>query len=129
MQAPPARRPVSQVGRAGRPEPGGRYGRRVLARPTVAVQSNYGALSAYIIIGLMFAAFFAAIWHLGAGHFSADGQPANSQTFQYRPALFGAAPGCRTGGGRTATSEGLRRTPVNPQGVHPRISTSMILAP
>lgn len=57
--------------------------RRVLARPTVTVQSIYGALSAYIISGPMFAAFYAARWHLGAGRFSADGQPANSQTFQY----------------------------------------------
>lgn len=57
--------------------------RRVLARPTVTVQSIYGALSAYLIIGLMFAAFYAAIEHLGAGHFFANGQPANTQTFQY----------------------------------------------
>jgi Ion channel len=57
--------------------------RRVLARPTVTVQSIYGALSAYIIIGLMFAAFYAAIEHLGAGHFFADGQAASTQTFQY----------------------------------------------
>jgi hypothetical protein len=57
--------------------------RRVLARPTVTLQSIYGALSAYIIIGLMFASFYTAIEHLGAGHFFANGQPANTQTFQY----------------------------------------------
>ena len=57
--------------------------RRVLARPTVTLQSIYGALSAYIVIGLMFAAFYAAIEHLGAGHFFANGQRANTQTFQY----------------------------------------------
>jgi hypothetical protein len=57
--------------------------RRVLARPTVTLQSIYGALSAYIIIGLMFAAFYAAIEHLGAGHFFANGQTADTQTFQY----------------------------------------------
>ena len=57
--------------------------RRVLARPTVTLQSIYGALSAYIIIGLMFAAFYAAIEHLGAGQFFADGQQADTQTFQY----------------------------------------------
>jgi hypothetical protein len=57
--------------------------RRVLARPTVTLQSIYGALSAYIIIGLMFATFYAAIDHLGAGHFFANGQPASTQTFQY----------------------------------------------
>lgn len=57
--------------------------RRVLARPTVTLQSIYGALSAYIVIGLMFAAFYAAIEHLGAGHFFANGGRANTQTFQY----------------------------------------------
>ena len=39
--------------------------RRVLAKPTVTIQSIYGALSAYLIIGLMFAAGYAAIEHLG----------------------------------------------------------------
>jgi hypothetical protein len=57
--------------------------RRVLARPTVTMQSIYGALSAYIIIGLMFAAYYSAIEHFSAGHFFTSGQPANSQTFQY----------------------------------------------
>ena len=57
--------------------------RRVLARPTVTVQSIYGALSAYLIIGLMFAAFYAAIERLGGGSFFAHQQPANTQTFQY----------------------------------------------
>jgi hypothetical protein len=57
--------------------------RRVLARPTVTVQSIYGALSAYLIIGLMFAAFYAAIQRLGSGAFFAHNQPANTQTFQY----------------------------------------------
>jgi voltage-gated potassium channel Kch len=55
----------------------------VLARPTVTVQSIYGALSAYLIIGLMFATFYSAIEHLGGGHFFAHGQPGNTQTFQY----------------------------------------------
>ncbi|HTZ25481.1 MAG TPA: potassium channel family protein [Streptosporangiaceae bacterium] len=57
--------------------------RRVLARPTVTMQSIYGALSAYLIIGLMFAAFYAAIERLGGGPFFAHHQPANTQTFQY----------------------------------------------
>jgi hypothetical protein len=57
--------------------------RRVLARSTVTVQSIYGALSAYLIIGLMFAAFFGAIDHLGSGSFFANHQPANTQTLQY----------------------------------------------
>src|SRR5580704_8893996 len=57
--------------------------RRVLARPTVTVQSIYGALSAYLILGLMYAAFYAAIERLGGGPFFAHHQPANTQTFQY----------------------------------------------
>jgi hypothetical protein len=57
--------------------------RRVLARPTVTIQSIYGALSAYIITGLMFASIFAALNQLGTSDFFANGQPANTQTFQY----------------------------------------------
>jgi hypothetical protein len=57
--------------------------RRVLARPTVTIQSIYGALSAYLIIGLMFAACYAAIDHLSHSDFFANNQPANTQTFQY----------------------------------------------
>jgi hypothetical protein len=57
--------------------------RRVLARPTVTIQSIYGALSAYLIIGLMYAAFYAAIQHLGSGEFFASHQPADTQTLQY----------------------------------------------
>jgi hypothetical protein len=57
--------------------------RRVLAKPTVTIQSIYGALSAYLIVGLMFAAGYAAIEHLGESAFFANGQPANTQTFQY----------------------------------------------
>jgi hypothetical protein len=57
--------------------------RRVLARPTISIQSIYGAVSAYLIIGLMFAAFFAAIQHLSAGSFFTHHQPASTQTLQY----------------------------------------------
>jgi Ion channel len=57
--------------------------RRVLARPTVDIQSIYGALSAYLITGLMFAAFYAAIDHLTHSPFFANNQPATTQTFQY----------------------------------------------
>jgi hypothetical protein len=54
--------------------------RRVLAKPTVTIQSIYGAISAYMIIGLMFAAFYGAIWHLGGGSFFAGQQTAQHQT-------------------------------------------------
>ena len=57
--------------------------RRVLAKPTVTTQSIYGALSAYLVIGLMFAAGYAAIDHLTATAFFANNQPASTQTFQY----------------------------------------------
>jgi len=57
--------------------------RRVLAKPSVTVQSIYGALSAYLIIGFMFAAFFAAIQHLGSQPFFADHEKVTTQTLQY----------------------------------------------
>jgi Ion channel len=57
--------------------------RRVLAKPTVTIQSIYGALSAYLIVGLMFAACYAAVQYLGGTDFFANHEPANTQTFQY----------------------------------------------
>ena len=57
--------------------------RRVLSQPTVTLQSIYGALSAYMIIGLMFAAFYGAIGRLDNSPFFANGQPANIKTYQY----------------------------------------------
>ena len=56
---------------------------RVLARPTVTLQSIYGALSAYLIVGLMFAAWYAAFQYLDPVPFFAHGEPASPQTFQY----------------------------------------------
>src|SRR5215472_14729842 len=52
--------------------------RRVLARPTVTIQSIYGALSAYLITGLMFASVYAALNQLSAADFFANHQPANT---------------------------------------------------
>jgi Ion channel len=57
--------------------------RRVLARPEVTIQSIYGALSAYLMVGLMFASGYAALQHLATSDFFAGHQPANTQTFQY----------------------------------------------
>ena len=57
--------------------------RRVLAKRRVTIQSIYGALSAYLIIGLMFASAFAAMDYLGTTDFFAGNEPANTQTFQY----------------------------------------------
>jgi hypothetical protein len=57
--------------------------RRVLAKRTVTIQSIYGALSAYLIIGLMFASGFAGVYHLSTTDFFANNEPADTQTFQY----------------------------------------------
>ena len=57
--------------------------RRILASTTVTIQSIYAALAAYMVIGLMFAAFYAAMSRLGNGPFFANGSPVNTKTFQY----------------------------------------------
>lgn len=57
--------------------------RRILSFSTVTVQSIYAAISAYLILGLMFAAFYAAISLLDGGHFFAHGRTGMSQTYQY----------------------------------------------
>jgi hypothetical protein len=57
--------------------------RRVLRKRTVTIQSIYGALSAYLIIGLMFASVFAAVGYLSASDFFVNGEKANTQTYQY----------------------------------------------
>jgi hypothetical protein len=57
--------------------------RRILENPTVTLQSLYGAISAYMIIGLMFAAFYGAMNRLGGEPFFANAQPGNTRTFQY----------------------------------------------
>jgi hypothetical protein len=56
---------------------------RVLKMDTVTLQSIYAALSAYILIGLMFAAFFGAIDGLGGTDFFVNSEPANIRTYQY----------------------------------------------
>jgi hypothetical protein len=55
----------------------------VLRLDTVTMQSIYGALSAYILVGLMFAAFFGAIGGLGGTDFFVNGEPPNIRTYQY----------------------------------------------
>ena len=57
--------------------------RRILASTSVTLQSIYGALSAYIVIGLMFAAFYGAMDRLGGVPFFANAQPDDTRTFQY----------------------------------------------
>ena len=57
--------------------------RRVLTMGTVSLQSIFGAVSAYMIIGLMFASVYAAMSRLESAPFFATGSPADSRTFQY----------------------------------------------
>jgi hypothetical protein len=57
--------------------------RRVLAQPEITLQSIYGAVSAYMILGLTFAAIYSAMFHFGGDTFFAPGELANTQTFQY----------------------------------------------
>jgi hypothetical protein len=57
--------------------------RHILAGTSVTLQSIYAALAAYMIIGLMFAAFYAAMNRLGGGPFFTSGSPGNTRTFQY----------------------------------------------
>jgi hypothetical protein len=57
--------------------------RRVLAAARVTLQSIFGAISAYMVIGLMFAACYAAMGKFSSIPFFADGQPGNMETFQY----------------------------------------------
>ena len=57
---------------------------RVLSFGTVMLQSIFGAFSAYLVIGLMFASFFAAIYHLSGDQFFVTGEKVyGTQTFQY----------------------------------------------
>ena len=61
--------------------------RQVLLLPDVTIQSIFGALSAYLLIGLMFASFYSAISHLAPGPFFSPGQlphgRPNTTIFQY----------------------------------------------
>ena len=49
----------------------------------MAARHRRGALSAYLIVGLMFASTYAALDHMTTSGFFADNQPANTQTYQY----------------------------------------------
>lgn len=56
---------------------------RVFTQPQVTLQSIFGAVSAYMIIGLMFAAIYLAMSKFGSGNFFADGEKSDIKTFQY----------------------------------------------
>jgi hypothetical protein len=55
----------------------------VLTAKDITLQSIFGAISAYLIIGSTFAAVYGAISAFGGGHFFANGQPGTVATFQY----------------------------------------------
>jgi hypothetical protein len=61
--------------------------RQIISVPVVTLQSIFGALSAYLIIGLMFSAVYAAMYRLGGDHFFTHGQLQDSRNvtpiFQY----------------------------------------------
>lgn len=60
--------------------------RQILSLPVVTVQSIFGALSAYLIIGLMFSALYSAMYNLNKHQFFSAGQlhgHANPAIFQY----------------------------------------------
>jgi hypothetical protein len=56
---------------------------RVVRLDQVTEQALYAAISAYLLIGMMFSEIFGALAVLVPGPFFADGQPANNQTLQY----------------------------------------------
>ncbi len=57
--------------------------RQILSMPSVTAQSIYGAISAYLIIGLMFAQFYVAMWWLNGSFFTQAGNPHSLPIFQY----------------------------------------------
>jgi hypothetical protein len=57
--------------------------RRILRHRAVTMQTIFGALSAYLLIGFFFAAVYAAVSKLGTSSFFAGGQPATPASIQY----------------------------------------------
>jgi hypothetical protein len=57
--------------------------REILSHPAVTAQTIFGAVSAYMIIGLTFAACYGTMNKLSGSPFFADGQPGSAATFQY----------------------------------------------
>jgi Ion channel len=57
--------------------------RRLLNHRAVTLQTIFGALSAYLLIGFLFTALYSAVAHLGSAELFAGGQPATSASLQY----------------------------------------------
>jgi len=56
---------------------------QVLLARNVTAQNIYGAISAYLIIGLMYSAFYAAMYYLSGRVFFVGNQPGTPSNFQY----------------------------------------------
>jgi hypothetical protein len=56
---------------------------QVLLARNVTLQNIYGAISAYLIIGLMYSAFYAAMYYLSGRVFFVGNQPGTPSNFQY----------------------------------------------
>jgi len=59
------------------------WGGRILQHDEVSLQTLYGALSAYLMIGLIFASCYAALQTFGDGTLFAGTKDANGKTLQY----------------------------------------------
>jgi hypothetical protein len=57
--------------------------RRVLTHRVVTLQTIFGALSAYLLIGFLYAALFSAVANFQHAALFSAGQPANNDTIQY----------------------------------------------
>jgi hypothetical protein len=57
--------------------------RQILAAQMVTLQSIFGAISTYLIIGLMYSALYAAIYFLHNQHFFAGNRTGDLSNFQY----------------------------------------------
>src|SRR5262245_4336581 len=57
--------------------------RKILTHPVVTMQTIFGALSAYLLIGFVFAALFSTVANVGRAPLFAHGQPATFSTIQY----------------------------------------------
>ena len=57
--------------------------RQILLMPSVTLQSIFGAVSAYLIIGMMYAAIYSASYYLSGRTFFAGNEPGDWPTFQY----------------------------------------------
>jgi hypothetical protein len=57
--------------------------RRILLHRVVTLQTIFGALSAYLLIGFLYAALFSAVANFQRAPLFTDGQPANISALQY----------------------------------------------